>query len=116
MASCEAPVPSLRQASEYNSDDRLIALLLARRLDGVIIEWQYARHRLAQLGAEGFTSCQVLLHQQPVSLMLARETVSEEELARIDAAIAALPPLDTAFAPPECRFDGSQPREEGAQG
>jgi ABC-type amino acid transport substrate-binding protein len=108
--------PSLRQASEYNSDDRLIALLLARRLDGVIIEWQYARHRLAQLGAEGFTSCQVLLHQQPVSLMLARETVSEEELARIDAAIATLPPLDTAFAPPECRFDGSQPREEGAQG
>lgn len=107
--------PSLRQASEYNSDDRLIALLLARRLDGVIIEWQYARHRLAQLGAEGFTSCQVLLHQQPVSLMLARETVSEEELARIDAAIAALPPLDTAFAPPECRFDGSQPREESTQ-
>ena len=47
--------------------------------------------------------------------MLARETVSEEELARIDAAIATLPPLDTAFALPECRFDGSQPREESTQ-
>ena len=108
--------PSLRQASEYNSDDRLIALLLARRLDGVIIEWQYARHRLAQLGAEEFTLCQVLLHQQPVSLMFASQAVSDAELARIDAAIADLPALDAAFAPPVCRLDGSQPREEGTQG
>ncbi|MFM5147694.1 substrate-binding periplasmic protein [Aeromonas rivipollensis] len=108
--------PSLRQASEYNSDDRLIALLLARRLDGVIIEWQYARHRLAQLGAEEFTLCQVLLHQQPVSLMFASQAVSDAELARIDAVIADLPALDAAFAPPVCRLDGSQPREEGTQG
>ena len=42
--------PALKQASEYNADDRLVDLLLARRLDGVIMEWQYARYRLQQLG------------------------------------------------------------------
>ncbi|MFQ2099531.1 substrate-binding periplasmic protein [Aeromonas sanarellii] len=105
--------PALRQATEYNSDDRLITLLLARRLDGVIMEWQHAHHRLEQLGASGFTQCQVLLHQQPVSLMLAREAVSEATLARIDAAIATLPPPSPAFATPECRLDATPPPDDG---
>ncbi|MGY3868042.1 substrate-binding periplasmic protein [Aeromonas crassostreae] len=109
------PCPSLGAAREYNSDDRLIALLLARRLDGVIMEWQYTHHRLTQLGANDFIRCQLLLHQQPVSLMFAREAVSDEELARIDAAIAALPPLDAAFAPPVCRLDGSRARDDVAR-
>ena len=61
-------------------------------------------------------SCQLLLHHQPVSLMFASQAVSDPELARIDAVIADLPALDAAFAPPVCRHDGSQPREEGAQG
>lgn len=104
-----AQCPSLGQAVEYNSDDRLLTLLLARRLDGVIMEWQHARHRLTQLGANGFVQCQVLLHQQPVSLMFAKETVSEGALARIDAAIAALPSPDPALATPPCRLDASLP-------
>ena len=44
------------------------------------------------------------------------QAVSDAALARIDAAIADLPALDAAFAPPVCRLDGSQPREEGTQG
>lgn len=102
------PCPTLGTAREYNSDDRLIALLLARRLDGVIMEWQYAHHRLTQLGANDFIRCQLLLHRQPVSLMFATEAVSEETFARIDAAIAALPPPDPAFAPPRCHLDATR--------
>lgn len=100
--------PALGQASEYNSDDRLLTLLLARRLDGVIMEWQYARYRLGQLGASDAIQCQVLLHQQPVRLMFAKEAVSDEALARIDAAIATLPSPDPAFAPPRCRLDATR--------
>ncbi|MFM7968628.1 hypothetical protein ACF2JD_10550 [Aeromonas sp. A-5] len=80
MDSC----PALKMASEYNADDRLIDLLLARRLDGVIMEWQYARYRLAQLGADGFIRCQLLLHHQPVSLMFASQAVSDAQLARVN--------------------------------
>ncbi|WP_410487730.1 substrate-binding periplasmic protein [Aeromonas caviae] len=100
--------PALGQASEYNSDDRLLTLLLARRLDGVIMEWQYARYRLGQLGASDGIQCQVLLHQQPVRLMFAKEAVNDEALARIDAAIATLPSPDPAFAPPRCRLDATR--------
>lgn len=100
--------PSLKEAREYNSDDKLIELLLARRLDGVIMEWQHAQYRLAQLGAEEFIACQLLLHQLPVSLMFAKEAVSDAQLARIDAAIAALPAPASAFAPPSCRFDNTR--------
>lgn len=100
--------PSLKEAREYNSDDKLIELLLARRLDGVIMEWQHAQYRLAQLGAEAFIGCQLLMHQQPVSLMFAKEALSDAQLARIDAAIGALPAPDAAFAPPSCRFDNTR--------
>ena len=97
--------PALGQASEYNSDDRLLTLLLAHRLDGVIMEWQYARY---QLGASNAIQCQVLLHQQPVRLMFAKKAVNDEALARIDAAIATLPSPDPAFAPPRCRLDATR--------
>lgn len=105
--------PALKGANDYNTDDRLIELLLARRLDGVIMEWQYARYRLQQLGADGFIRCQLLLHHQPVSLMFAKEAVSEAELARVNDAIAALPSPGSGFAPPPCRFDNPE-REEAA--
>lgn len=95
-------------SGEYNSDDRLLTLLLARRLDGVIMEWQYARYRLGQLGASDAIQCQVLLHQQPVRLMFAKKAVNDEALARIDAAIATLPSPDPAFAPPRCRLDATR--------
>lgn len=101
MASC----PALKQASEYNSDDRLIDLLLARRLDGIIVEWQYARYRLQQLGADGFIHCQLLLHHQPVSLMFANSAIDDDTLARVDAAIANLPPASGNPTPPTCRLD-----------
>ncbi|WP_439823868.1 substrate-binding periplasmic protein [Aeromonas caviae] len=90
------------------NDDRLLTLLLARRLDGVIMEWQYARYRLGQLGASDAIQCQVLLHQQPVRLMFAKEAVNHEALARIDAAIATLPSPDPAFTPPRCRLDATR--------
>lgn len=76
--------------------------------DGVIMEWQYARYRLGQLGASDAIQCQVLLHQQPVRLMFAKEAVNDEALARIDAAIATLPSPDPAFAPPRCRLDATR--------
>lgn len=95
--------PALKQASEYNSDDRLIALLLAGRLDGIIVEWQYARYRLSQLGADERVQCQMLVHQQPVSLMFAKAALSDAELARIDAVISALP-AHSALALPDCQF------------
>ena len=111
--------PALKSATEYNADDRLIDLLLARRLDGVIMEWQYARYRLTQLGAEKVISCQLLLHHQPVSLMFAKEAVSEAEIARVNEAIATLPPPNIRFAPPPCRFgnpeDEAMPRPASAQ-
>ena len=97
--------PALKEVTEYNADDRLIDLLLARRLDGVIMEWQYARY---QLGASNAIQCQVLLHQQPVRLMFAKKAVNDEALARIDAAIATLPSPDPAFAPPRCRLDATR--------
>ncbi len=105
--------PALKEVTEYNADDRLIDLLLARRLDGVIMEWQYARYRLDQLGATGFISCQLLLHHQPVSLMFAKESISDEQLVSIDKAIATLPKTDRNFPPPTCRLsaapDGDEP-------
>lgn len=111
--------PALKSATEYNADDRLIDLLLARRLDGVIMEWQYARYRLTQLGAEKVISCQLLLHHQPVSLMFAKEAVSEAEIARVNEAIATLPPPNIRFAPPPCRFGNPEgeaiPRPASAQ-
>ncbi|ELM3618354.1 transporter substrate-binding domain-containing protein [Aeromonas sobria] len=97
--------PTLKMATEYNADDRLIDLLLARRLDGVIMEWQYARYRLAQLGAERFISCQLLLHHQPVSLMFAKNSVSEEQLLKVNEAIHALPKPHSKFSPPSCRLN-----------
>nr|WP_253865406.1 transporter substrate-binding domain-containing protein [Aeromonas sobria] len=101
MDSC----PALKMATEYNADDRLIDLLLARRLDGVIMEWQYARYRLAQLGAERFISCQLLLHHQPVSLMFAKNSVSEAQLLKVNEAIHALPKPHSKFSPPSCRLN-----------
>jgi polar amino acid transport system substrate-binding protein len=101
MDSC----PALKMATEYNADDRLIDLLLARRLDGVIMEWQYAHYRLAQLGAERFISCQLLLHHQPVSLMFAKNSVSEAQLLKVNEAIHALPKPHSKFSPPTCRFN-----------
>lgn len=100
--------PALRQAQEYNSDDKLISLLLARRLDGVIMEWQHAQYRLAELGADGAVQCQLLMHQQPVSLMFAREAIDDAALARVDAAIAALPAPTPTLATPACRFDNTR--------
>lgn len=100
--------PPLKQATEYNSDDKLISLLLAHRLDGVIMEWQHARHRLVQLGVDGQIQCQLLMHQQPVSLMFASNALSDAELHRVNEAIAALPAPTPAFAPPLCRFDNTQ--------
>ncbi|HHQ4521328.1 transporter substrate-binding domain-containing protein [Aeromonas veronii] len=97
--------PALKVATEYNADDRLIDLLLARRLDGIIMEWQYARYRLSQLGAEGFISCQLLLHHQPVSLMFAKNSVSDAQLLKINKAIEALPKHHSKFSPPSCRLD-----------
>lgn len=101
MESC----PALKMATEYNADDRLIDLLLARRLDGVIMEWQYAHYRLTQLGAERFISCQLLLHHQPVSLMFAKNSVSEEQLLKVNEAIHALPKPHSKFSPPSCRLN-----------
>nr|WP_240039927.1 transporter substrate-binding domain-containing protein [Aeromonas veronii] len=101
MESC----PALKMATEYNADDRLIDLLLARRLDGVIMEWQYAHYRLSQLGAERFISCQLLLHHQPVSLMFAKNSVSEEQLLKVNEAIHALPKPHSKFSPPTCRLN-----------
>ncbi|MGL6005275.1 substrate-binding periplasmic protein [Aeromonas sobria] len=101
MDSC----PALKMATEYNTDDRLIDLLLARRLDGVIMEWQYAHYRLSQLGAERFISCQLLLHHQPVSLMFAKNSVSEEQLLKVNEAIHALPKPHSKFSPPSCRLN-----------
>ncbi|WP_421342198.1 substrate-binding periplasmic protein [Aeromonas veronii] len=97
--------PALKGATEYNADERMIDLLLARRLDGIIMEWQYARYRLAQLGAEGFISCQLLLHHQPVSLMFAKNSVSEEQLLKVNEAIHALPKTHGQFSPPSCRLN-----------
>ena len=101
MDSC----PALKMATEYNADDRLIDLLLARRLDGVIMEWQYAHYRLSQLGAERFISCQLLLHHQPVSLMFAKNSVSEAQILKINEAIHALPKPHSKFSPPTCRLN-----------
>ncbi|WP_270694032.1 MULTISPECIES: substrate-binding periplasmic protein [unclassified Aeromonas] len=97
--------PALKGATEYNADERMIDLLLARRLDGIIMEWQYARYRLAQLGAEGFISCQLLLHHQPVSLMFAKNSVSDAQLLKINQAISALPKPHNKFSPPSCRLN-----------
>ncbi|HHQ4480826.1 TPA: substrate-binding periplasmic protein [Aeromonas veronii] len=97
--------PALKVATEYNADERMIDLLLARRLDGIIMEWQYARYRLSQLGAEGFISCQLLLHHQPVSLMFAKNSVSDAQLLKINKAIEALPKHHSKFSPPSCRLD-----------
>ena len=97
--------PALKGATEYNADERMIDLLLARRLDGIIMEWQYARYRLAQLGAEGFISCQLLLHHQPVSLMFAKNSVSDAQLLKINEAIHALPKTHGKFSPPNCRLN-----------
>ncbi|MEH8225547.1 substrate-binding periplasmic protein [Aeromonas veronii] len=101
MDSC----PALKMATEYNADERMIDLLLARRLDGIIMEWQYARYRLAQLGAEEFISCQLLLHHQPVSLMFAKNSVSEEQIIKVNEAIHALPKPHNKFSPPRCRLN-----------
>ncbi|MGL6162987.1 MAG: substrate-binding periplasmic protein, partial [Aeromonas veronii] len=101
MDSC----PALKMATEYNADERMIDLLLARRLDGIIMEWQYARYRLAQLGAEEFISCQLLLHHQPVSLMFAKNSVSEEQILKVNEAIHALPKPHNKFSPPRCRLN-----------
>lgn len=101
MDSC----PALKMATEYNADDRLIDLLLARRLDGVIMEWQYAHYRLAQLGADRFISCQLLLHHQPVSLMFAKNSVSEAQLLKVNEAINTLPKPHSKFSPPSCRLN-----------
>ncbi len=97
--------PALKEATEYNADERMIDLLLARRLDGIIMEWQYARYRLAQLGAEGFISCQLLLHHQPVSLMFAKNSVSDAQLLKINEVIHALPKTHGKFSPPSCRLN-----------
>lgn len=97
--------PALKGATEYNADERMIDLLLARRLDGIIMEWQYARYRLSQLGAEGFISCQLLLHHQPVSLMFAKNSVSDAQLLKINEAIHALPKTHGKFSPPSCRLN-----------
>lgn len=97
--------PALKEATEYNADERMIDLLLARRLDGIIMEWQYARYRLSQLGAEGFISCQLLLHHQPVSLMFAKNSVSDAQLLKINEAIHALPKTHGKFSPPNCRLN-----------
>ncbi|MFM5870763.1 substrate-binding periplasmic protein [Aeromonas veronii] len=97
--------PALKVATEYNADERMIDLLLARRLDGIIMEWQYARYRLAQLGAEEFISCQLLLHHQPVSLMFAKNSVSEEQILKVNEAIHALPKPHNKFSPPRCRLN-----------
>ncbi|MFQ2919011.1 substrate-binding periplasmic protein [Aeromonas allosaccharophila] len=97
--------PALKGATEYNADERMIDLLLARRLDGIIMEWQYARYRLAQLGAEGFISCQLLLHHQPVSLMFAKNSVNDAQLLKINEAIHALPKIHGKFSPPSCRLN-----------
>ena len=97
--------PALKGATEYNADERMIDLLLARRLDGIIMEWQYARYRLSQLGAEGFISCQLLLHHQPVSLMFAKNSVSDAQLLKINEAIHALPKTHGKFSPPNCRLN-----------
>ncbi|WP_429018295.1 substrate-binding periplasmic protein [Aeromonas allosaccharophila] len=97
--------PALKGATEYNADERMIDLLLARRLDGIIMEWQYARYRLAQLGAEGFISCQLLLHHQPVSLMFAKNSVNDAQLLKINEAIHALPKTHGKFSPPSCRLN-----------
>ncbi|PTS80492.1 ABC transporter substrate-binding protein [Aeromonas sp. HMWF036] len=100
--------PAIKEVTEYNTDDRLLDLLLARRLDGIIIEWQYARYRLAQLEAERFISCQLLLQQQPVSLMFAKNSMSEEQLLKINQAISALPNTRSKFSPPSCRLTADQ--------
>ncbi|WP_336988205.1 substrate-binding periplasmic protein [Aeromonas hydrophila] len=97
--------PALKNASEYNADDRLVDLLLARRLDGVIMEWQYARYRLHQLGADGFIRCQLLLHHQPVSLMFANSAVTDAQLTRVNEVIAGLPSPGRDVALPPCRLD-----------
>ncbi|MBR7629332.1 transporter substrate-binding domain-containing protein [Aeromonas popoffii] len=97
--------PALKIATEYNTDDRLIDLLLAHRLDGIIMEWQYAGYRLSQLGAKGVIRCQLLLHHQPVSLMFAKESISDEQLTRVNQAITALPKNHGQFSPPTCRLD-----------
>lgn len=97
--------PALKGATEYNADERMIDLLLARRLDGIIMEWQYARYRLSQLGAEGFISCQLLLHHQPVSLMFAKNSVSDAQLLKINEVIHALPKTHGKFSPPSCRLN-----------
>lgn len=97
--------PALKEATEYNADERMIDLLLARRLDGIIMEWQYARYRLSQLGAEGFISCQLLLHHQPVSLMFAKNSVNDAQLLKINEAIHALPKTHGKFSPPNCRLN-----------
>ncbi|WP_111806967.1 substrate-binding periplasmic protein [Aeromonas allosaccharophila] len=97
--------PALKGATEYNADERMIDLLLARRLDGIIMEWQYARYRLSQLGAEGFISCQLLLHHQPVSLMFAKNSVNDAQLLKINEAIHALPKTHGKFSPPSCRLN-----------
>ncbi|MCF3097267.1 transporter substrate-binding domain-containing protein [Aeromonas australiensis] len=101
MDSC----PALKMATEYNADERMIDLLLARRLDGIIMEWQYARYRLAQLGAEGFISCQLLLHHQPVSLMFAKNSVNDAQLLKINEVIHAMPKTYGKFSPPSCRLN-----------
>ncbi|MEV3831551.1 transporter substrate-binding domain-containing protein [Aeromonas allosaccharophila] len=97
--------PALKGATEYNDDERMIDLLLARRLDGIIMEWQYARYRLAQLGAEGFISCQLLLHHQPVSLMFAKNSVNDAQLLKVNEAIHSLPKTHSKFSPPSCRLN-----------
>ncbi|MNF13242.1 hypothetical protein D3C80_2150080 [compost metagenome] len=48
------------------------------------------------------------MHQQPVSLMFASKALSDAELQRVNEAIAALPALEPAFAPPRCRFDNTR--------
>lgn len=99
--------PALKDATQYNTDERMIDLLLARRLDGIIMEWQNARYRLAQLDADGYISCQLLLHHQPVSLMFTKNSVSEEQLLKVNEAINALPKAHDQFPPPLCRLNAT---------
>ncbi|MFB2864726.1 substrate-binding periplasmic protein [Aeromonas sp. MdU4] len=99
--------PTLKRATEYNKEDKLFELLQAHRLDGIIMEWQYARERLTQLGAEGEISCQLLLQNQPVTLMFANTSINNEQMTAINQAISALPKNDRQFVLPTCRLDAA---------
>lgn len=84
----EAPCPALDGFRQENSDEKLLQLLLSRRVDAIVIE----RHNAASLLSErpeqrDQLHCQLLLERTPVHLIFTKGKMGEEALAQINRLI-----------------------------